>query len=338
MTQRSKRQTSKDELVTLDTLNQFSHSVGSLHRISNTSTTNHVMTGRFDYCQFASGLSIHITDAIEKQSLNSSTEIEPSLSCNILVQGTINFQLGKDSYQISAQTSQAPLCWATALSRPEILSRRTQQGMAIKKVNLFATRSWLEQRCITKTDRALLTQIFSNHGGTYQWQANDKLTGLTQQLADVQLNTNMATNLKAEAICNEILAIYLNQLKRMTSDKVLENACQGTSNKTGDVSLKSQVDEHILKGLSLVVIATELGMSISTLQRKFKSETNLTVAEYIRYRRLEIARGAMIHKGLSIKEAAYLAGYRHTPNFNSAFKKYFSITPAQLRDSHGQLD
>ena len=86
--------------------------------------------------------------------------------------------------------------------------------------------------------------------------------------------------------------------------------------------------------VSLEEIANTIGLSISTLQRRFKKDYGTTVVDYIRQKRLEKARTAIAINGLSIGEAAYQAGYNHSSNFITAFKKRFNITPASLLKSH----
>lgn len=60
----------------------------------------------------------------------------------------------------------------------------------------------------------------------------------------------------------------------------------------------------------------------------------MTVIDYMRQRSLEGARSAMMQEGLSLGEAAYLAGYKYPSNFVTAFRKQFPITPSELMKSH----
>ena len=86
--------------------------------------------------------------------------------------------------------------------------------------------------------------------------------------------------------------------------------------------------------LSLNTLAEENNISVSTLQRRFKSYCGITVNEYIRTSRLEQAKKSIITDGKSIGEAAYIAGYNHSSNFVTAFKRHFHTTPKELIKSH----
>jgi len=86
--------------------------------------------------------------------------------------------------------------------------------------------------------------------------------------------------------------------------------------------------------ISLQEIAYRLNMSVSTLQRRFKSLFGMTVIEYARIERLEKAKKSMINDDLSIGEVAYISGYHHTSNFISAFTKYYEVSPTNYKKQY----
>ena len=87
------------------------------------------------------------------------------------------------------------------------------------------------------------------------------------------------------------------------------------------------IENNLSQPLCLEKIAQKFSMSISNLQRKFKQELGLTVKNYIRYRRLEIAKYHLEQGLISVTEASYEAGYHHPANFTHAFKKTFGHPP-----------
>ena len=68
-----------------------------------------------------------------------------------------------------------------------------------------------------------------------------------------------------------------------------------------------------------------------SLQRIFKSEYGVGISEFVRSERLKRANVALRNDGISIAEAAYLAGYSNTANFSTAFRRAFGMPPAQAR-------
>jgi AraC-like DNA-binding protein len=90
--------------------------------------------------------------------------------------------------------------------------------------------------------------------------------------------------------------------------------------------------DYILRSIgepmALGDIASRNGMSISTLQRVFKTCFGTTVHEFVRTRRLELARLALLDKGLTVGEAAFQAGYSSPANFSTAFQRAFGYRPS----------
>ena len=56
-----------------------------------------------------------------------------------------------------------------------------------------------------------------------------------------------------------------------------------------------------------------------------------TIFEYARNRRLEKGRAALENDGVSVTEAAFLAGYSSAANFATAFKRAFGVPPKFVR-------
>ena len=82
---------------------------------------------------------------------------------------------------------------------------------------------------------------------------------------------------------------------------------------------------------SVEEIAAKIGVSVNTLQRLFHAGHGTTVFHYVRMRKLEQARLALENEGVSIAQAAYIAGYNSSANFSTAFKRRYGFTPKQSR-------
>ena len=82
---------------------------------------------------------------------------------------------------------------------------------------------------------------------------------------------------------------------------------------------------------SLDALARLAGMSASTLKRKFPLFMGQSVFEFIRDARLDQARSAIEDGDTSIKQAAWMAGYVHTSNFSTAYRRKFGHSPSRSR-------
>lgn len=78
-------------------------------------------------------------------------------------------------------------------------------------------------------------------------------------------------------------------------------------------------------------LAQEVFMSESKLRKDFKEYFSVTVHDYLTRIRMENARFLLLEEKISVYEVAIRTGYGHQNNFSSAFKKYFGISPGELK-------
>ena len=321
-------------------------SVGYTNKFVIKESRSGIMKGHFFHNELVSGLSIHGGDVVEASNAISSTQLPASLSLNILLNGQINFCLGNKAYQLNssnispAKTAITATCALGVLAKSDLLSRKINSGQAVKKVNLFIKRTWLEKRCSDAASKVLIKKVFSNHGALYQWQDNADFSYLAQQLLDCPPQSSLQIDLLKEQIAftllNKLLAILASKIEH--PQQPIAEGVQWIKAEQKQLKKKENIDRYIEQEIentiTLPSISKHFGLSISSLQRYFKQTYNLTINEYIRQQRLDKAKIAITIKEFSISEAAFQAGYNHVSNFTSAFKKQFGITPANLLKLH----
>ncbi|WP_208419942.1 helix-turn-helix transcriptional regulator [Paraflavitalea devenefica] len=79
-------------------------------------------------------------------------------------------------------------------------------------------------------------------------------------------------------------------------------------------------------------LAIAVALNESKLRRGFKEYFATTIHEYTVRVRMECARRLLLEERRTINEAAEITGFTHQNNFSSAFKKYFGISPSDIRD------
>jgi AraC-like DNA-binding protein len=97
------------------------------------------------------------------------------------------------------------------------------------------------------------------------------------------------------------------------------------------MALRELLDNGGADALSLAEIAARACVSVNTLQRHFRAMWGTTVAQYLRDGRLARARLALERDGVSVMQAAELAGYNSAANFATAFRRRFGVSPGQVR-------
>lgn len=95
--------------------------------------------------------------------------------------------------------------------------------------------------------------------------------------------------------------------------------------------LRTFLDSGQADALGMHEIAQTMGSNSTTLQREFREAFATTIFDYLRERRLSRAAEAMRQRGLSVGQAAEIAGYNSQANFSTAFRKHFGFPPSALR-------
>lgn len=94
---------------------------------------------------------------------------------------------------------------------------------------------------------------------------------------------------------------------------------------------QSWIQHNAHRNIQVKDVADSLGMSLRTLNRRFKLATNLTPIQYMQNVRMRNA-GELLHSSnLTIGEIAYRSGYQDQAHFSDLFKRYFGTTPTQYR-------
>jgi len=112
--------------------------------------------------------------------------------------------------------------------------------------------------------------------------------------------------------------------------ELLNDTVSGSENEHVSQIL-SYVNEHIHEKLSLKDISTQLNLSREYTSYLFKKEMNKTLTDYINERKLLIARELILSNEMSLTDLAAHLGFEDYNYFYRLFKRYFEITPTELR-------
>lgn len=137
---------------------------------------------------------------------------------------------------------------------------------------------------------------------------------------------------------------YLSELKRIenklelqnwTLHKIMhimtlvqKNRHQHTS--TIVVKAKQFIDEHYNEELSLIDISKEVSVSPQYFSKIFKEEIGISFVEYVRKKRVEMAKDMLRSKQYSVKEVCYIIGYNDPNYFSRLFKKLVGVSPTEF--------
>jgi AraC-like DNA-binding protein len=86
----------------------------------------------------------------------------------------------------------------------------------------------------------------------------------------------------------------------------------------------------------LTLLAREMGLSRSSLTRRFKQTFGVSIQMFQTIARLRLAADLLRQTSLSIEEVATMVGYESPSNLYGAFKRFIGLTPREVR--HGDPD
>jgi AraC-like DNA-binding protein/predicted transcriptional regulator YdeE len=92
------------------------------------------------------------------------------------------------------------------------------------------------------------------------------------------------------------------------------------------------IEEHITEELSTQSIAKTFNYSDSIVRRMFKDYHKMSLAEYIRKKKLHLA-AEEVRKGVKIAEVAFKYSYKTSTGFARAFENEFHILPMAYRNA-----
>ena len=101
-------------------------------------------------------------------------------------------------------------------------------------------------------------------------------------------------------------------------------------------SLLTTIEEQIHHIPPIPMLASDLYLSADHLQRIFKFAFGITLADYIRSRKLSASMNELLNTNLNIIDIAMEYGFEHEQSFIRCFKREFHMTPGEYRKG-GQI-
>lgn len=256
-------------------------------------------------------------------------ELSPKLLINFYLSGGQSFAIDGRQFSDSAQDNRPLISMITVAHHTRIHFNSFDAGR-LRKVKVSIPLNWLEREVGAISGCApVLRRFLSTHLGHFTFEPTPDLVSIAEQIS------RPPPSLKGELLTLYRTARGIELMRLSCAALIAEN--EEIDRRPSLISMRQseRVRNFILANLSgnltIETIARESGASVSSVQRHFKQQYGLTVFEFIRRKRLEAAREALEGRGVTVAEAAWIAGYTSPSGFITAFKKTYGTCPGDVR-------
>lgn len=292
-----------------------------------------VLSGMFQMEQLRPGLVLHRTRVTDLADLRTSLTLQPGIKLAMVVAGYSDIELGSMSLRLGPDhpqgQAQAQLGSLVSLAEPERFTRYWRTGRSEAKVSVTLTPEWLDGSGLDDSHELdTLRRFQSQHLARCDWQPSQRALALAGQIVHAPPLQPFLHRLYLESRTVELVTEALATLCRAER---LPAPGLSVRDRRRLQELKARIDDGSLQAPDMADVAQQIGMSVATLQRKFRLFAGMPMFGYVRHARLVAAQRAIEHDGLSIELAAGLAGYTSAANFATAFRRQFGAPPGRFK-------
>lgn len=281
------------------------------------------------------GLHLHSDDARETRDLTAQTEIDEGVRIVLLLEGAVDVSYGSQRVALSNARGGAS-AMMVAVAEPEQFTRRAHRGHYSRRVSLGLGWNWLMQAMGTEggVPAGAVGGFMRRHLATQRWEVSPRAVAIAEQIVRPPQLEPLLQNIYLESRALELVSEALSTLYHHPSappPPAVAPAALRPREHQRLRELHAFLATGEADGLSLDDIARHAGVNANTLQRQFRVVYGTTVFDYLRECRLLRARQALERDGLTVGQAAMVAGYTSAANFATAYKRRFGLAPKLAR-------
>ncbi|NIJ42990.1 AraC-like DNA-binding protein [Parvibaculum indicum] len=283
----------------------------------------------FRLIELRDGLSLHSSDGMENGLSTPPARTASRLVCSLVLDGSLEGIYDNHVVPFGGHSGPArhKACGTlVSLREPVSFSRRGLRGTRTRKVNITLQMSWLEKTGLLELGRqSPIGRFTRSHLAVRHWVPNRRAVQIAEEILRPCPVTPELETLYLESRAIELLLEGTGSL----ADRPGDAGSAGLRRKARDI--EDFLIAHLHQPLTLDEIARALAMSPSSLQRACRSVYGTSVFDLLRKLRLDTARHRLAEEGISVAEAAYIAGYGSPANFATAFRRAYGVSPSEAR-------
>ncbi len=285
------------------------------------------------------GLHLHADDATDAQDYVAQGEIGKNLRMIVLLEGSVNLRYGERKLQLSSaasdrsravHASHRPQAVLLSLAEAERFERHARRGAYARRLSLCVGAQWLEPVMAGQPMRSV-EDFARSHLAMRHWQPTARFSALAEQIVRAPALNAPFLHLYMESRVLELVSEGLMQLGQADGAAPAQGARLLPHEHRRIRALHDFLQTEQAVDMSLDALARQAGANANTLQKHFRAAYGTTIFDFLREQCLQRARGALERDGLSVAQAAHLAGYTSAANFATAYRRRFGMPPKLAR-------
>ncbi|MCY4265368.1 MAG: helix-turn-helix domain-containing protein [Gammaproteobacteria bacterium] len=154
-------------------------------------------------------------------------------------------------------------------------------------------------------------------------------TGSVNAIRDIMLH--FIGNYYDTNIANEIAQHFTHELKPSFESELLGRDRHSAHYDELIIAVQEWFMNHFQQQVTVAEVAKHFGLSVRSLNRRFRQATDTTPLSYLQSLRLEHAKQLLKQSNLVIAEVAGTVGYQDTSYFSEVFRRSNAMTPNEYR-------
>lgn len=131
---------------------------------------------------------------------------------------------------------------------------------------------------------------------------------------------------------NQVSRHFTHEVKRSYTSNFLKQAPQHYHEDETIVAIQDWMHNEFHTAMTLDAIAQRFGLSVRSLNRRFRHATGRSPMQYLQQVRMDSAKELLRSTNLSVAEVAYACGYADNGYFSAQFRRSISLSPRAYRD------
>ena len=276
------------------------------------------------------GLHLHFDNAHDQHDLTAQGKLSQGLRIVLLLEGVLDVSYGARRMRLASRGTCANAL-LVSVAEPDLFVRRARQGGYARRVSLRLSPAWLEQAAGGAASPALDT-FMRHHLAMHQWQVSQRVTAIAEQIVQPPEFEPLMQNLYLESRALELVS---EALGAVPGAALRAPPAEAVKLRPQEHRRMRELHDYLAHceddTLNLEQIARQACTNPNTLQKQFRALYGMTVFEFVRESRLQRARQALEREGVTVGQAAIMAGYTSAANFSTAYKRRFGSSPKLSR-------